>query len=286
MLRRKARYELIVEQGDTIEFEDIKTNKRLSMNPLEIVNQGLTELFSDEDRATIGHAAARKDDSIVIANNKGSVAVYNYSRTFFIPILFAAYITVLLITCLADAGTFNGFGIATPLSFITYPLTFVFEDCVTELYGRKKGLQVIFQAFILLIITSVIVKGIFALSAYAGGDVNNRFLETMGFLPFNIAYGGFNSFVSSAVDIIVFSFIYKKFRNYGFWFRATVSSLTAQLVCSFLVGIFYYITTISTAPFSETYNSAMLYFLWGFGLSIVYLPLSYAILWYVKKNGR
>ncbi|WP_159084779.1 queuosine precursor transporter [Dongshaea marina] len=282
-LRRKARYSWIAERGDLVLFRDLKTQTNIQMNPVELVNQGLTEQFSDQDRIRIGYAAAGQDSSVVVANNKGSVAVYSYSRALFIPILFTAYIASIFISCIADAGTFTAFGIITPISFIIYPLTFVFEDCVTELYGREKGLKIIFHALLLLLLSSAVLKGIFALSENLDYESSNNFLSTMSFIPFDVAYASVNAFISSAIDIIVFSLIYTQLRNYGFWFRATVSSFSAQFVASILAGLYYYFTVMTSAPFGEIYSNSLFYFLWSFGLSVAYIPLSYAIIISIKK---
>ncbi len=142
-LTRKARYQLIAEQGDLVLFRNLKTGSDSRMNPVELVNQGLIEQFSDRDRIKVGYAAAAQDDSIVVANNKGSIAVYSYSRTLFFPILFTGYILCIFASCILDASSTTIFNIQTPTSFLILPLVYVFEDCVTELYGFSTGLRLI-----------------------------------------------------------------------------------------------------------------------------------------------
>ncbi|WP_108652384.1 VUT family protein [Dongshaea marina] len=281
MLRRKARYELIVEQGDTIEFEDIKTQKRLQMNPLEIVNQGLTELFNDEDRATIGHAAARKDSSIVVANNKGSVAVYNYARTLFLPLLFTAYVVSIVINCFMDASSVNFFGSIVPLSFFIGALSFVFEDCVTELYGFTRGIKLICQSFVFLVILSAILFLLVHLSS------DKEFLGFFSYYPGDLLASSFAVSIASLIDLFVFSFLFKFFRNYGFWLRSIVSSFIAQFFLS-IIGAFIvtYLIPDSATPFKEAFNNGMLLWAFNISFSILYLPLAYAIIGFVKKKGN
>ncbi|WP_234418580.1 queuosine precursor transporter [Dongshaea marina] len=210
------------------------------------------------------------------------MAVYSYSRTIFIPILFVAYTLAILTACFADASTFDGFGFPTPLSWLVFPLTFVFEDCLTELYGRNRSLRIIFKSCIILLISSALLKLFFLISSNSPEYAHSLDLNKMAYLPFDIAYSAIDALIASVVDIIVFSHIYKSFRNYGFWFRATLSSLTSQFCAAIIAGLYFYVVVNSTAPFDEIYNNAMLYFLWGFGLSIAYIPISYAILLSVK----
>lgn len=75
----------------------------------------------------------------------------------YLPVISGIFAATLVITNLLNSKIFMFLGYALPAGIITFPLTFLAGDALTEVYGYAKTRQVIWTGFIVLIFMAAMV---------------------------------------------------------------------------------------------------------------------------------
>ena len=127
------------------------------------------------------------------------------------------------------------------VGLIAYPITFLITDIVSEVYGRKKANFLVLSG----IFSSVIVLGLIFLADYLPAasfsnpenkKVNDEIFHLV-FGQFGIAMAAslFTYLVCQLIDIRIFHFWKKLTKGKHLWLRNNFSTITSQLVDTFLI---------------------------------------------------
>lgn len=144
--------------------------------------------------------------------------------------------------------------LALTSGLITYPITFVITDTVTEIWGCQKARLMVWLAFGMNFLMLIFIKSTLALSAHPTWFIeNNRFgfgsttdyqiaLESVFSVSSYILIGSMVSYVISQLfDIYIFALLKKKTQGRHLWLRNNVSTCLSQLIDTFIMdGIVLY----------------------------------------------
>ena len=156
-----------------------------------------------------------------------------FSATF---VLLAVLFTVCIITSnlLATKVFAIGSKIALPCAVLIFPISYILNDCFTEVYGYRKTRMVIWMAFLMnffVVIFGQIAVWLPAAGFWQGGDHFN-FVFSMA--P-RVAGASLMAFlVGSTLNALVLSKMKVASGGRGFGWRAIVSSLAGE-ICDSLV---------------------------------------------------
>jgi uncharacterized integral membrane protein (TIGR00697 family) len=160
----------------------------------------------------------------------------------FIDIIMAVFVTVLVVSNIASSAKIVdwGFGLfGVPMAFdagtILFPISYIFGDILTEVYGYKKSRRVIWMGFACLALSAVIFGIVSAMpgeatwQGYAGDGAYNAILggmSTGGIVLASLAgywTGGFtNSFILARMKVLT--------NGRWLWARTIGSTLLGELV--------------------------------------------------------
>lgn len=132
---------------------------------------------------------------------------------------------------------------------LTYPITFLITDIVSEVWGAKKAKFMIFMAFSMNILMIVFTQGTLHLPAHESWVAPSN---PFGFSSVNEYQNAFSSvfsingiiFVGSMIayligqllDVKLFCFLKEKTEGRHLWLRNNVSTLTSQLIDTFIMN--------------------------------------------------
>lgn len=195
-------------------------------------------------------------------------------------------ITCFFITCLLIsniiAGKLSQFGeIVLPAAVIIFPLTYLFGDVLTEVYGYERTRLVIWIGFAANILMSVVFLITLALPHPAFWTHQDAYAAVLGFTPrlvlaSMIAYlaGEFsNSFVLSRVKLLT--------RGRYLWLRTIGSSIVGQGVDTV---IFIAVAFAGILPIALLTGMMLAQYLWKVGYEVVATPLTYALVGWIKRK--
>jgi len=168
---------------------------------------------------------------------------------------------------------FLNFTFTQSVGLIAYPITFLITDIVSEIYGQKKAKYLVLAG----IVSSMIVLGLIFLADFLpaanwsrpeNNKVDNETFHLV-FGQFGIAMAAslFTYLVCQLIDIRIFHFWKKLTKGKYLWLRNNFSTITSQLVDTFL--ILFLLMTLSPEKGLENWTDLKNLFINGFLFKIL-----------------
>ena len=217
------------------------------------------------------------------------------NRTYrYLDIITALFVTVLVLSNIASSAKivdwgFNILGVrmAFDAGTLLFPISYIFGDILTEVYGYKQSRRVIWIGFFCLALSAFvfwivsILPGEPTWQQYAGQDAYDAILKGMStggiVLASLLGYwtGEFtNSFTLAKMKIIT--------KGRWLWMRTIGSTLVGELVDSL---VFVLVASIfSIFPWSLFITLLLTNYLFKCTVEIIMTPVTYLVVNYLKKQ--
>lgn len=223
-----------------------------------------------------GKAKEKTSNASVAGNEKSVIGTKHFAA------ITGIFVAVLLISNIASTKIVDLFGIFVfDGGTLLFPLSYIFGDVLTEVYGYKKARTVIWTGFFSAFLMSLVFFVVGALPA-AGGWVNQAAYDLiLGVVPrivfaSLIAYfaGEFsNSFVLAKMKI------WSKGKN--LWMRTIGSTLVGEGVDTLLFTFIAFFGVLPTEVFLALVISN---YVFKVGVEILFTPITYKVVNFLKKE--
>ena len=199
-------------------------------------------------------------------------------------ILNAAFCVIVVISNIISAKFFDlpFVEFSIPAGLITYPLTFLISDLVTEIYGATKAKLMVYTAFAMSILGYLIIQLALQLPSR---DIENQFLfqSVLGLNGLIISASLIAYLLSQILDIYLYARIKRRTGDRLLWLRNNGSTLASQIVDTLTVNIIHlycglgieFSIVIKIMAFSYAYKAFF---------SIMNTPLFYLGVFLAKTN--
>lgn len=166
----------------------------------------------------------------------------------FYHVISAAFCTIVIISNIISAKMVQlPFGFILPAGLLTYPLTFLISDFVTEIYGSKKARSMVYLTLMMNLLSFGIIYLSLNLPSISESE-NIAFKVVLGLSGLRIFSSLVAFLVAQIVDIQLYALI-KHYTGLKFlWLRNNGSTCISQIV--------------------DTVTIDMIYLYWGLGLSL------------------
>jgi queuosine precursor transporter len=201
----------------------------------------------------------------------------------YFDIIMALFVAVLLISNIASSKilvlwkfTFDG-------GTLLFPLSYIFGDVLTEVYGYRRSRKVIWTGFFAALIMSLVLWIVQILPAASDWPNQQAYESILGFVPrivgaSLVAYfaGEFsNSFILSRLKVFMSG---KKL-----WVRTIGSTLVGEGIDTLL---FCTIAFLGVLPSSLLIKVIVSNYIFKCGIEILFTPLTYKIVGFLKKHEQ
>jgi uncharacterized integral membrane protein (TIGR00697 family) len=211
----------------------------------------------------------------------------------YFDLIMAVFVTVLILSNIASSAKIVDLGFSlfsVPMAFdagtILFPVSYIFGDILTEVYGYKKSRRVIWVGFACLALSAVVFGAIRALpgeatwQGYAGDGAYNAILGGMstGGIVF-ASLAGFwtgeftNSFILAKIKVLM--------NGRWLWVRTIGSTLLGQLVDTVMFVVVA--TLFGVFPWSLFVALTVTNYLFKCGVEALMTPATYGIVGFLKK---
>ena len=194
-----------------------------------------------------------------------------HSRDKIFLLLSSIFISSLIIANLIGITKFvNIYGLSIPVGMLSYPVTFLCTDLISELYGRKHANFLVWVGLLMNVFLVTLVTLGYFLPADAGwlksikGDVvalgtfNNVYsLMARATIASMVAY-----LIAQFCDVYFYHFFKRITNNKHLWLRNNASTMTSQLIDTLAV---MFITFYGKLPISEI----MTFVLFGYLFKVI-----------------
>jgi hypothetical protein len=207
------------------------------------------------------------------------VTTKRYSQWF--VMVAAIFVTCLVVANITAVKLINVFGLVVPAAVVIFPLSYIFGDVLTEVYGYREARKVIWLGFACNLIAVLAIWLGQILPAASFWDGQAAYERILGYTPrlliaSFLAYlvGEFtNSYVLAKLKIIT--------KGRWLWTRTIGSTLVGQGIDSL---IFISIAFIGTIPLSGLMSAIITQWLFKSAYEAIATPFTYKVVNFLKRN--
>lgn len=197
-------------------------------------------------------------------------------------------VTSIFITCLITSNIIavklvNIFGLILPAGILIFPISYIFGDVLTEVYGYRQARQVIWLGFFCNLIAVVAIWLGQILPAASFWDGQTAYERILGYTPRLLGA----SFLAYLVGEFANSFVLAKMKiatnGRWLWARTIGSTLVGQGLDSL---VFMTLAFIGTIPLTVLAGAIVAQWLSKSVYEAIITPLTYVLVNFLKKRER
>lgn len=191
------------------------------------------------------------------------------------------FITSLITANITAVKLIDVFGLVMPAAIIIFPLSYIFGDVLTEVYGYRQARRVIWIGFLCNLIAVVAIWLGQILPAASFWDGQAAYERILGYTPRLLLA----SFLAYLVGELANSFVLAKMkiatRGRWLWARTIGSTLVGQGLDSLL---FMTLAFLGTIPLTVLTGAIVVQWLSKSAYEVIATPLTYGVVNFLKKK--
>jgi queuosine precursor transporter len=199
----------------------------------------------------------------------------------YLDLITALFVAVLLISNIASTKILTLWKFTFDGGTLLFPLSYIFGDIITEVYGYKRSRRIIWTGFFCAILMSVVLMAVQFLPAAEGWNNQLAYVQILGFLPriviaSLIAYfaGEFsNSYILAKMKIWT--------KGKYLWMRTIGSTLVGEALDTVLFCTIAFFGVLSTPLLIAVIISN---YIFKCSVEIIFTPLTYKIVKFLKRE--
>ncbi len=192
-----------------------------------------------------------------------------------------AFVCCLLISNIIAGKLITIYGIILPAAVILFPVTYIFGDILTEVYGYQKTRLIIWIGFIANLVMSLVfmITIIFPYPPFWKGQA--AYEAVLGFTPRIVAASLIAYCCGEFTNSIILSRLKLLTKGRLLWVRTIASTVFGQGVDTilFILSAFWGIM-----PFNGLLAMIVAQYLWKVSYEVLLTPLTYWIVGWVKRS--
>ena len=198
-------------------------------------------------------------------------------------ILATLFATCLIVANIIAVKLVSIGGWIVPAGVIAYPLTFLFTDVITELYGRKIASRIIWVGFGVSVLMVILVFGGGLLPAAPFWEGQPAYESILGMVPRITLASMIAYLVSQHHDVFAFHFWRQKTKGRFLWLRNNASTMVSQALDT---AIFITIAFWGTVPGGTLTNMLLSQYVIKLVIAVVDTPFCYILVGLLRKRVK
>ncbi len=196
-------------------------------------------------------------------------------------ILSSFFVTSLLLSNIIAGKMATFFGLTLPAAVFLFPLTYIFGDILTEVYGFKKARFTIWIGLFANLFMALVFVLTLALPFPEFWGRQEAYQTVLGMTPRLVGASTIAYFAGEFLNSAVLSKLKLKTAGRMLWVRTIASTIVGEGIDTLL---FITIAFLGTMPWGTLKNVMLAQYLWKVAYEIVVTPLTYLVVGWVKKK--
>jgi len=199
----------------------------------------------------------------------------------YFDLIMAIFVAVLLISNVASTKIVSFLGLTFDGGTLLFPLSYIFGDVLTEVYGYARSRRVIWTGFLCAALMSVVLMIVNALPSASDWPHQEAFNTILGLTPRIVLASLIAYFAGEFSNSYLMAKIKVAMKGKMLWVRTISSTLVGEGIDTILfVGIAFY----GILPNSLLLAIFVSNYIFKCGIEILFTPLTYKLVAFLKKN--
>jgi uncharacterized integral membrane protein (TIGR00697 family) len=165
------------------------------------------------------------------------------------------------------------FTFSIPAGLITYPLTFLLSDLVTEIYGPKRAKLMVYIALAMSLLSFILIQVVLLMPTYE--TTQQRAFEAFLGLSSIRIFSSLIAYVTSQIaDIQLYALLKRKVGLKFLWLRSNGSTWVSQIIDTLVIDILFLYWGLSM-PMAEVFPIMLFSYAYKALFSVACTPLFY-----------
>ncbi len=202
-------------------------------------------------------------------------------NSFLLPSISGLFVGILLLSNILSSKMVYLYGFSFDGGTFLFPLSYIFGDVLTEVYGYKASRRVIWTGFVMLCIMSLNIYLVSALPPHAEWSFQKDFDNVLLQMPRLAIASLLGYFLGEYVNSAILSKMKVIMKGSHLWMRTIGSTLVGEFLDSFIFVLI---------AFSGLYNTSTLIsiivsnYLFKTLIEILFTPITYKVISFVKRK--
>ena len=198
-----------------------------------------------------------------------------------LPCISGLFVGVLLLSNILSSKMISIWGFSFDGGTLLFPLSYIFGDVLTEVYGYKASRRVIWTGFVMLLIMSVNIYIISSLPSHEEWTMQKDFDNILFQMPRLAIASLIAYFVGEYTNSVVLSKMKVLTKGKHLWMRTIGSTLVGEGLDS---AIFVLIAFTGLYSIGVLFNIMLSNYLFKTLIEVVFTPITYKIISFVKQK--
>jgi uncharacterized integral membrane protein (TIGR00697 family) len=207
----------------------------------------------------------------------------NSTQYRFFDILVALFVAVLLISNIASTKILTLWKFTFDGGTLLFPLSYIFGDILTEVYGFRRSRRVIWLGFFAALLMSLVLFTVQQLPAAAEWPNQQAYEAILGFVPRIVIASLLAYFAGEFTNSVILSRLKIYTKGKYLWTRTIGSTLIGEGIDTF---VFCWIAFYGTLPASVFWAVLVSNYIFKCSVEIVFTPLTYLVVGFLKRKEK
>lgn len=190
------------------------------------------------------------------------------------------FVAVLLISNVASSKIVKIWLFEFDGGTLLFPLSYIFGDILTEIYGFKRSRKIIWLGFFSAGLMSLVFAIVAILKPAPGWDNQQAFVSILGQTPRIVLASLIAYFSGEYSNSVTLAIMKVKTKGKYLWMRTIGSTIVGEFVDTIL---FVFIAFSFTMPYNTLRNVIVSNYIFKVGIEILFTPLTYFIVYKLKR---
>ena len=198
----------------------------------------------------------------------------------FFDILVALFVAVLLISNIASTKILTLWKFTFDGGTILFPLSYIFGDILTEVYGFRRSRRVIWLGFFSALLMSLVLYVVQVLPPASDWPNQQAYETILGFVPRIVLASLVAYFMGAFSNAVTLSLLKIRTKGKLLWVRTIVSTIIGEGIDTI---IFCMVAFYGALPDNLLWAVILSNYIFKCSVEIVFTPLTYMVVNFLKK---
>lgn len=198
----------------------------------------------------------------------------------YLGLITAFYVCFQLVSDISAGKIINLLGFPVSVTVLFFPITYIFADIVTEVYGYARSRSVVWTVFFCSVVAGLVYQLVVYLPPIAGFDGNDAYARVLGSVPRILLGGWIAVWVGGMLNDYVLAKMKVKTAGKHLWMRTIGSTVVGELANTVL---FYVIALYAIIPTNLLIASILTGWIIKVAVEVILTPWTYFVIRRLKR---